>query len=661
MHILKELKRRFATALAPYGGDQSALLEMIRPSQDPKFGDYQANVAMPLGKQLGRSPRDIAAEVIARLDVSELCDLPEIAGPGFINLRLRDDRLAEQLQQAAHDERLGVERIEHPKTFIVDYSAPNVAKPMHVGHIRSTVIGDALYRTLTFLGHRVVGDNHLGDWGTQFGMILYGYKHFLDRAAYERDPVTELARLYRLVRQLVDFQEGQKTLPQLENNVAQQEEQLARERQASRTADAKEAKKAEKSVRQLERSLSEARNELEELRSKLAAIRNDPALARLVNEHPNISAAVLEETAKLHSSDAENVRLWREFLPACMSDINRVYGRLGVKFDEILGESFYHDRLASVVDDLTRRGLATESDGAICVFLEGYDAPMIIRKQDGAYLYATTDLATIQYRMQQWNPNVVLYVVDHRQSLHFEQLFAVARRWGYRDVELKHVSFGTVLGEDGRPFKTRAGDTVGLESLLDEAVSRALAIVSQNDDAKPGGPELNADERGRVAEAVGIGAIKYADLSQNRTSDYTFSYDKMLAMQGNTATYMQYAHARIRSIFAKGEKQLGESLSAADLAKAPIQLDEPAERALAIEVLRFAEALDNVITDYRPNLLTNYLFELSNRFSTFYEQCPVLKAETADLQQSRLVLCDVTARVIKQGLNLLGIGAVERM
>jgi arginyl-tRNA synthetase len=369
---------------------------------------------------------------------------------------------------------------------------------------------------------------------------------------------------------------------------------------------------------------------------------------------------VLDETAKLHEGDAENVALWREFMPACMEDIERIYRRLGVKFDQVLGESFYHDRLAGVVADLERKGLARESGGATCVFLEGYDTPMIIRKQDGAFLYATTDLATIQYRMEKWRPDAMLYVVDHRQSLHFEQLFAVAGAWGYRDATMVHVSFGTVLGEDGRPFKTRAGDTVGLEGLLDEAVERALKIVSENDDAKPSGPELSAKERQRVAEAVGIGAVKYADLSQNRTSDYTFSYDKMLAMQGNTATYMQYAHARIRSIFSRGEKELGGDLLS-DAVAGAIRLDHPAERALAIELLRFAEALEMVLADYRPNQLTNYMFELSNKFSTFYEQCPVLRAEMPELVRSRLLLCNFTASVIKQGLALLGIEAVERM
>ena len=660
MHILNELKHRFTQALQPFGDNAAELVEMVRPSQDPKFGDYQANFAMPLAKQLSRPPRDVAADVVARLDVDDLCEPPEIAGPGFINLRIRADWLAREVERAIADERLGVAATTEQRTYVVDYSAPNVAKPMHVGHIRSTVIGDALYRTLRFLGHRVIGDNHLGDWGTQFGMILYGYKHFVERRAYGQNRVGELARLYRLVRQLVDYHDGRKTLPQREAKVTRLESELATQQGTIANLEPKEAKKAEKALRQTERSLAEARADLAELRAKLAIVDSDPALLRLAEEHPTIGQAVLEETARLHEGDAENVTLWREFLPACMADIERIYQRLNVKFDEVLGESFYHDRLARVVADLESQGLARESNGATCVFIEGYDTPMIVRKQDGAFLYATTDLATIQYRMEKWQPDAILYVVDHRQSLHFEQLFAAARAWGYRDVELMHVSFGTVLGDDGRPFKTRAGTTVGLEGLLDEAIERALKIVTENDEAKLTGPELSAEERRRVAEAVGIGAIKYADLSQNRTSDYTFSYDKMLAMQGNTATYLQYAHARIRSIFARGERQFGADLLSRETTDA-IRLDEPAERALAVELLRFAEALEMVIADYRPNQLTTYLFELSGKFSTFYEQCPVLRAETPELVRSRLLLCDLTARVLKQGLNLLGIEAVERM
>jgi arginyl-tRNA synthetase len=309
------------------------------------------------------------------------------------------------------------------------------------------------------------------------------------------------------------------------------------------------------------------------------------------------------------------------------------------------------------VEELLRRGIAQQSEGAVCIFSESHGVPMIVRKQDGAFLYATTDLATLRYRMETWRPDAILYVVDHRQSLHFEQLFAAARRMGYTDVELQHVSFGTVLGEDGRPFKTRSGQSVGLEELLDEAVRRARQIVDANDDAKPDGPELSAEQRARVAETVGIGALKYADLSQNRTSDYVFSYDKMLAMNGNTATYMQYAYARVRSIFAKG----GVDVDALRASGAPILLETPAERALGLELLRFGEALDLVVEDYRPNQLTGYLFDLANCYSKFFEDCPVLRAETPQLRQSRLLLCDLTARTIRQGLELLGIDVVDKM
>jgi arginyl-tRNA synthetase len=613
MSILAELKDRFRRALvdlADVGSpdDVDELLELIRSrpllrsgARDPKFGDYQANFAMPLGKRLRRPPREVAAEVVRRLDVDDLCDKPEIAGPGFINLRVKNPWLAEKLAAAATDDRLGIPEVPaaEQRTYVIDYSAPNVAKPMHVGHIRSTVIGDALYKILRFLGHRTISDNHLGDWGTQFGMIIYGYKHFLDKEAYKQDRVAELARLYQFVRRLMDY----------------------RDKGAPASAD------------------------------------DDPNLPTVAAEHQDVGSAVLAETAKLHEGDEENVRLWREFMPACQQEIDRIYDRLHVCFDHTLGESFYNDRLEAIVDDLLGRGIARESGGAICVFLEGHEVPMLVRKQDGAFLYATTDLATIRYRMENLRPDAILYVVDHRQGLHFEHLFATARLMGYHDVELTHVSFGTVLGEDGRPFKTRSGETVALEGLLDEAIARAARIVAANDDAKPGGPELSAQERKRIAEIVGIGALKYADLSQNRTSDYLFSYDKMLAMNGNTATYMQYAYARVRSIFAKGNVDV-ESLRASG---APILLDSPAEGALGLELLRLAEALDLAVLDYRPNQLTNYLFELADCYSTFYESCPVLKAETEAVRRSRLLLCDLTARTIQKGLELLGIDVVQKM
>lgn len=576
MNILREIQVRFETALTGLAENPAELLTQVRASQDPKFGDYQANIAMPLGKKLGKPPREIAAEIVKRLKIDDLCEPPEIAGPGFINLCLRKDFITQQATAAAADPRLGVPTVENPKTYIVDYSAPNVAKPMHVGHIRSTVIGDCLYRTLKFLGHKTIGDNHLGDWGTQFGKLIYGQKNPSTFGTF-----SDYGALYRTVH-------------------------------SSTETDAE------------------------------------------------VNAAVLQETAKLHGGDAENKGIWDKIVKWSLEEIERTYIRLGVKFDEQLGESYYHDQLAATVDDLVQRGLARESDGALCVFIEGIETPMIIRKKDGAFLYATTDLATIKYRMERWHPDAILYVVDHRQSLHFEQLFAVAKKWKpeYTKVEYKHISFGTVLGNDGKPFKTRSGDTVGLESLLDEGVSRALAIVSANDDAKPNGPELSPDERKNVAEVVGIGALKYADLSQNRTSDYVFDYDKMLAMNGNTATYMQYAHARVRGIFIKGQKQLGDS---ARKSTGKISLDHPAERALALAALQLAEAIDLVLADYRPNQLTNYLFELANRFSTFYENCPVLRAETPELLESRLALCDLTAKVLRQGLALLGIEVVERM
>jgi len=667
MNIQYELQAWFAAGLRRWSADypdagltESEIAEfaaLVRRSGDPRFGDYQMNGAMPLGKRVGRSPRDVAAEIVARLPASDRCGPPEIAGPGFINVRLHDEWLISRLAACHVDERLGVTPAEAPRRYIVDFSAPNVAKPMHVGHIRSTVIGDALCRILRFLGHRVTSDNHIGDWGTQFGMIIYGFRHFAYADAYADHPVDELARLYRLVNQLVDYHQMHSDLPTAREEAARQEEYVARETAAAESSGKPVDKKAKKKLSRDRAALAEAQAKITSMEAKLAAVQDDAELAALAQAHPDIATAVLRETARLHQGDADNLALWREFLPPCLEAIEAVYRRLGVTFDHTLGESFYHDRLAKVVEELRTSGIAQVSDGAVCVFLEGYSTPMIIQKQDGAFLYATTDLATIEYRMEQWSPDAILYVVDHRQSLHFEQLFATARRWRFGEVEFQHVGFGTVLGSDGRPFKTRSGDTVGLSGLLDEAVQRAGAVVSENDESKPGGPELSESDRLRIAEIVGIGALKYADLSQNRESDYVFSYDKMLAMNGNTATYMQYAYARVRSIFRRGEVDAASLRATAR----PIQLAHAAERALAVALLRFSEALDFAAADYRPNQLTNYLFELANDYSTFFEQCPVLKAETPEARASRLVLCDVTARTLKQGLELLGIETVEQM
>jgi arginyl-tRNA synthetase len=654
MNILWELQSRFRAALGGLVDDSAEidrLVDMVRPAQDATFGDYQANCAMPLGKHLGRSPREVAADLVARLDVADFCQPPQIAGPGFINLRLRDDRLVRELGRMVADERLGVLPAERPRTYVIDYSAPNVAKPMHVGHIRSTVIGGALDRTLRFLGHRVISDNHVGDWGTQFGMIIYGFKHFVDAAAYRQQPVAELSRLYRLVHKLIDYQEGKRRQPLLGETIVGARKLLAELRALPESADRKAQKDADKALHKAENKAWELENERLLLEARLADVESDPTAMRFLHEHAGIEAAVLAETAKLHSGDAENLLLWKAFVPACMDEIERIYRRLEVRFDVTLGESFYHDRLAGVVADLLARGIAVESEGAICVFVPSQPAPLIVRKQDGAFLYATTDLATIQYRAATWQPDAILYVVDHRQSLHFEQLFATARLWGYDQIELTHIGFGTVLGADGKPYKTRSGDTVGLEGLLDEAVSRALAIVSENN------PDQAVADQQSVAEAVGIGALKYADLSQNRSSDYEFSYDKMLAMNGNTATYMQYAHARVNSIFSKAE------VDVAALRSQPVEIviGQPAERALALALVQFSEALQLVAADYRPNYLTNYLFELANRYSSFFEKCHVLRAESAELRHSRLLLCDLTARTLRLGLGLLGIRVVEKM
>ncbi|MEM6655795.1 MAG: arginine--tRNA ligase, partial [Planctomycetota bacterium] len=585
-----------------------------------------------------------------------------IAGPGFINLRLRDDWLTAALAAARADvDRLAVEPVNKPRTVVIDYSSPNVAKPMHVGHIRSTVIGDALASVLRMLGHRVITDNHIGDWGTQFGMIIYGWKSFADEAAFADATadvlVPELTRLYRLVNQIADYQ-ATKTdkLPALTEKLGAAREKAHELGMVTFSGDPKLDKKTLKNQKRAEAAVAELEKEQQALEAAVADFEADSEMRGLATAHTGIAARALAETAKLHEGDAENRALWDRFLPACMEEIDKTYTRLGVGFDHTLGESFYQPMLAGVVGDLRTKGIATESDGAVIVPAEsldlaGNEAPFLVRKKDGAFLYATTDLATIKWRRENWNPDAILYVVDHRQSLHFDQLFATAALWGFGSLELTHVAFGTVLGEDGRPFKTRSGSSVGLMGLLDEAVTRAKAIADKSD-------VLESDEeRATVAERIGIGAIKYADLAHNRESDYTFSYDKMLAMQGNTAAYMQYSCARVRGIFTKG----GVDAEALRSSGATIELGEPAERALGLALVQFAEALDRVAADYKPNHLTAYLFDLAGRYFDFYEKCPVLKAESDTVKQSRLLLCDLTARTLEKGLGLLGIEVVERM
>ncbi len=664
MNLLAQLRAKIAAAIADLTDDPEPLLDLVRRSTDPKFGDYQANLAMPLAKQVGKPPRDLAQEIVEKLqneqNLAELCEPPEVAGPGFINFRIKDEVILAALQNAIHDERLGVANVEEPKTIVIDYSSPNVAKPLHVGHLRSTVIGGALDRTLRFLGHNVISDNHLGDWGTQFGMIIYGYKHFRDEAAYKADPVDELARLYRLVNQLVEYHQAIKELPTCEQELAKVTDQVTKSKEAETAATDKKDKKAKaKEHSRYKKKLDDLQAQLASLQKKIDAVQLDEQLATLVAQHADIGQEVLAETAKLHTGDEENLALWNEFLPHGLAQLNRAYNRLGVSFNHMHGESFYHDMLADVVNDMKAAGLATEGDqGAVIVQLEGFDTPMLVQKRDGAFLYSTTDLATIRYRMQHWQPDVMLYVVDHRQSLHFQQLFAAAKKWGITNADLRHIAFGTVMGEDGKPYKTRGSNTVGLRGLLDDAVEHAYDVVKENE-GDDESASLTEEERRNVAEIVGLGGLKYIDLSHNRDSDYVFKYDKMLNKRGNTATYMQYGYARVQSILRRGEVDPQALRNQPD---ATISLADPLERALALEIVRFEEALHDVTVDYRPNQLTSYLFDqLSKNFSTFFEFCPVLKAESEELRTSRLLLCDLTGRTLKQGLWLLGIDVVERM
>ncbi|MBI3821345.1 MAG: arginine--tRNA ligase [Planctomycetes bacterium] len=581
MNLLHHIQDKFRTALKDLVPDVEPYVANVKATQDPKHGDYQANCAMPLAKVLGKKPRDIAQDIVNRLALDDVLEKPEIAGPGFINLRLQSAWLAKQVQAIANDDRLGVGFVQPARRFVIDYSSPNVAKPLHVGHVRSTIIGDALTRILRFLGHTVTTDNHLGDWGTQFGMLLYGYKNLLDKDAYNNDPVRELARVYIEVRNLIG-------------------------------------------------------NEGED---------EDAAT------NP-VADACRAETAKLHHGDPENNRLWQEFMPHCLADLHTLYDKLGVlPFDHEHGESFYNPMLPAVVDSVMQAKIAEVGDGGAIIIRFNENNVALIRKRDGAFTYTTSDLATIQYRVKEFKPDAILYVVGFPQTQHFINLFEAARRWGYRDIELTHIAFGSVKGADGKVLRTRDGGTVELGYLIDEAVRQGRAVVDANS------PELPDAERAQVAEVVGIGAVKYADLCQNRTSDYIFSWEKMMAMEGNTGTYMQYAFVRNRGIFRKA------GIDPQTLRHNPptITLGTPHERALAIQLLRFEEALRAAIVEYQPSGVTAYLWDLAKTYSGFFQNCPVLRAETDALKQSRLLLCDLTARVLQQSLQLLGIKTVERM
>jgi arginyl-tRNA synthetase len=587
MNLLEQVKQQFRTALGGFVADPEPYVAMVRATQDARHGDYQANCAMALAKVLGRQPREVAQAIAERLPPAGMLETAEVAGPGFINVRLNCDWLAAQVQAMAGSDRLGVEPAASPRTIVIDYSSPNVAKPLHVGHLRSTIIGDALARLYRFLGHKVITDNHLGDWGTQFGILLYGWKNFGDEQALQADPVQELLRLYTHVRHLM-------------------------------ATDAEDA--------------------------------DD-----VVNP---VAEAARQETAKLHEGDPENVALWKRFMPWCLAELDEIYRQLDIHFDHTLGESYYNPVLPDVVHSVEQRGLAQPSQGALAIFFGEDQPPALVRKKDGAFTYMTTDLATIRHRVENWKADELLYVVDFRQGQHFKNLFDAARRWGYDKVALEHISFGSVLGRDRKPIKTREGGAVELSQLLNEAVLRAEQVYQQNREERGDDvSELRAGELREVYQVVGLGAVKYADLSQNRTSDYIFDFDKMLAMDGNTATYMQYAYVRNRGIFRKGEVDVAPLRTHPPLP----QLETPEERSLALYLLRFPDALEAAAAENKPNAITAYLWDLAKAYSGFFTNCPVLKAPSPALRESRLLLCDLTARVIQQGLQLLGIRTVERM
>ncbi|MDQ3116148.1 MAG: arginine--tRNA ligase [Verrucomicrobiota bacterium] len=561
------LSRELERALAAAG---LALAGEVTPATDARFGDYQTNAALILAKQRGENPRQLAQKIIEHLAPGELAETPTIAGPGFINFTLKPQAISAHVAQLLQDDRLGVALAEKRQRIVIDFGSPNVAKPMHVGHIRSLAIGDALARIAKFLGHDVIRDNHIGDWGTQFGMVIYGWKNLLDREALARDPIAELVRIYKTANEL-----GQ----------------------------------------------------------------NDEA----------VRDSCRAELVRLQAGDEENVRIWNECVALSMKEFEGAYDLLDIHYDLQRGESFYNDRLSAVVDRLLQSGLAEVSQGAVCVFFrdiaELAERPCIIRKSDGGFNYATTDIATIDYRVRDLEADTVWIETGAPQQLHFKQIFEIARREGFT-TDFRHITHGSILGDDRKLMKTRSGENVPLRDVLDEAIVRAQKIVDEKN------PELPDAEKKEIAKTIGIAAVKYADLSQYRMTDYIFSWDRMLSFQGNTAPYLQNAYVRIRSIFRKAGEEF--------VAPNELVLTEPAELNLAKRLAQFAETVPQVLNDFRPNLLANYLFELANSFHSFYEACPVLKADPP-IRASRLALSELTARVLRQGLNLLGIQVPEKM
>ncbi|EPN2770954.1 arginine--tRNA ligase [Klebsiella aerogenes] len=577
MNIQALLSEKVSQALIAAGAPADCEPQ-VRQSAKVQFGDYQANGVMAVAKKLGMAPRQLAEQVLSHLELNGIANKVEIAGPGFINIFLDPAFLADNVNLALQSERLGVAKPQ-PQTIVVDYSAPNVAKEMHVGHLRSTIIGDASVRTLEFLGHRVIRANHVGDWGTQFGMLIA----YLEKQQQENAGEMALADLEGFYR--------------------------------------------------------EAKKHYDE----------DEAFAERARSY----------VVKLQGGDEYFLQMWRKLVDITMSQNQITYDRLNVTLtrDDVMGESLYNPMLPGIVADLKAKGMAVESEGATVVFLDEYKnkegEPMgvIIQKKDGGYLYTTTDIACAKYRYETLHADRVLYYIDSRQHQHLMQAWTIVRKAGYvpESVPLEHHMFGMMLGKDGKPFKTRAGGTVKLADLLDEALERARRLVAEKN------PDMPADELEKLANAVGIGAVKYADLSKNRTTDYIFDWDNMLAFEGNTAPYMQYAYTRVLSVFRKA------GIDESALAAAPVVISEDREVQLAARLLQFEETLAVVAREGTPHVMCAYLYDLAGLFSGFYEHCPILSAESEEARNSRLKLALLTAKTLKLGLDTLGIETVERM
>lgn len=572
MTIQQLINERVQAALAAVGASDAPAV--VQPASKPEFGDYQANGVMGAAKALKTNPRELAQKVVAALDLTGIAEKVEIAGPGFINIHLAPEYLARRSEAALQDARLGI-TLPESKTVVIDYSSPNLAKEMHVGHLRSSIIGDALARVLAFLGHKVVRQNHVGDWGTQFGMLT-AYLVETSQAGNAALELNDLETFYRNAK--VRFDESE-------------------------------------------------------------------AFADRAREY----------VVRLQGGDEEVLKLWRQFVDVSLSHCQAVYDKLGLQLTpaDVMGESAYNDDLANVVTELTELGIVTDSEGAKVVFLpefadqDGNPAAYIVQKKDGGFLYSTTDLGAVRYRVRKLHADRVIYVVDARQSLHFQQMFATCRKAGFApaSVVLEHIAFGTMMGDDGKPFKTRSGGTVKLIELLDEAEERALKLVGEKN------PGLSAQVQQQIAHAVGIGAVKYADLSKSRMSDYIFNWENMLSFEGNTAPYLQYAYTRVQSVFRKADNYD---------AAAPIMITESAEKQLAVALAQFEDVLATVAEGCYPHHLCLYLYNLAQLFSRFYEACPILKAE-GSVRASRLQLAALTAKTLKTGLDLLGIEVLDAM